>query len=282
MQLVSRDAWGARAPRNRTSLHRSEQRGTGVHYSGSAAESTADHGLCDNVVRSIQRFHMDSRGWSDIAYSYLVCIHGAVFEGRGRGVRTAANGTNAGNDGYHAVCFLGGDAIGRDDVSDAGRAAIADAVHHCNAWAGVDEVRPHSFFKATGCPGAELRAWIAAGMPVAEPSPPVEDDMTPEQAQQLNDVTASVNRIEAALFQGHAINKDHPIDNLFDAAGKTHQALIVPGTTSAEDAFNMLFGRVRNIEDKVLSTMGEVEQISTKVDTIAAALPDLAEPPPAP
>jgi hypothetical protein len=96
-----------------------------------------------------------------------------------------------------------------------------------------------------------------------------EDDLTPEQAQQLNDVTASVNRIEAALFQGHAINKDHPIDNLFDAAAKTHQALIVPGTTNAEDAFNMLFSRVRTIEDQV--------------GTLVEALGDpVAEPPPAP
>jgi hypothetical protein len=96
-----------------------------------------------------------------------------------------------------------------------------------------------------------------------------EDDMTPEQAQQLNDVTTSVNRIEAALFQGHAINPNHPIDNLFDAAGKTHRAMIVPGTTNAEDAFNMLFSRVRNIE--------------AQVGTLVEALGDpVAEPPPAP
>jgi len=96
-----------------------------------------------------------------------------------------------------------------------------------------------------------------------------EDDLTPEQAAQLDDVTASVNRIEAALFQGHAINPNHPIDNLFNAASKTHQALIVPGTTSAEQAFNMLFARVRNIE--------------TQVQTLVDALGDpVAEPPPAP
>jgi N-acetylmuramoyl-L-alanine amidase len=97
----------------------------------------------------------------------------------------------------------------------------------------------------------------------------LEDDLTDEQAQQLNDVTASVNRIEAALFQGHAINPNHPIDNLFNAASKTHQALVVPGTTSAEQAFNLLFARVRNIE--------------TQVQTLVEALGDpVAEPPPAP
>jgi hypothetical protein len=85
-----------------------------------------------------------------------------------------------------------------------------------------------------------------------------EDDMTPEQAQQLNDATTAIKRIEAALFQGHTINPNHPIDNLFNAAGKTHRALIVPGTTTAEDAFNMLFARVRNIEDKVQAITEEL------------------------
>jgi hypothetical protein len=30
----------------------------------------------------------------------------------------------------------------------------------------VKEVLPHSAFKATDCPGDEIRSWIAAGMPV--------------------------------------------------------------------------------------------------------------------
>jgi hypothetical protein len=172
MQLVTRAQWGARPPKQRQLLVKHDQRGTAVHYSGSDADELADHSRCARRVRSIQDFHMDGRGWSDIAYSYLACKHGTVYEGRGRGIRTAAQGTNAGNDGYHAVCFLGDDTANRDDVTDLGRAAIKDAVHWCNAWAGVAGVRPHSSFHSTGCPGDDLRAWIAAGMPVHE-----EDDM---------------------------------------------------------------------------------------------------------
>lgn len=177
MRLVTRAQWGARAPKQRQALAKSEQRGTAVHYSAADADEQADHANCDNRVRSIQNFHMDGRGWSDIAYSYLVCKHGYVFEGRGRGIRTAAQGTNSGNDAYHAVCFLGDDTAGRDDVTDPGRTAMADAVHHCNAWAGVDGVRPHSSFHSTACPGDDLRAWIAKGLP----APAQEDDMTRDE-----------------------------------------------------------------------------------------------------
>jgi hypothetical protein len=175
MRLVTRAQWGARAPRQRQALAKSQQAGTAVHYSAADADEQADHGNCDNRVRGIQNFHMDGRGWSDIAYSYLACKHGYVFEGRGRGIRTAAQGTNWGNDGYHAVCFLGDDTAGRDDVTDIGRAAIKDAVTHCNAWAGVSGVRPHSSFHSTACPGDDLRGWITRGMPTSSQEEP---DMT--------------------------------------------------------------------------------------------------------
>jgi hypothetical protein len=173
VRLVNRAEWGARPPQQRQLLAKNEQKGTAVHYTAADADEQADHLRCAGRVRGIQAFHIDGRGWSDIAYSYLVCKHGYVFEGRCRGIRTAAQGTNDGNDGYHAVCFLGDDSAGRDDVTDPGRAAMRDAVIWCNAWAGVDEIRPHSSFHSTACPGDDLRVWITAGMP----QPEEEDDM---------------------------------------------------------------------------------------------------------
>jgi hypothetical protein len=166
VNLIPRSSWGARAPKNRTPLVRKEQRGTAVHYSASNADEQASHTNCAARVKGIQTFHMDGRKWSDIAYSYLVCKHGFVFEGRGLGIRTAAQGTNSGNDAFHAVCFLGDDTANRDDVTDLGRRALRDAILMCNGWADKSEIRPHSFFHPTGCPGDELRSWIIRGIPV--------------------------------------------------------------------------------------------------------------------
>lgn len=167
MDLVTREQWGARAPRTVTPLDLDQLRGLAVHYSASNYDAADDHAACDDRVRGIQNFHMDGNGWADIAYSFLTCKHGTVFEGRGWGVRTAANGTNPANDHYHATCFLGADKEGRDDVLPAGRLALAAVIaegrsRYPHAW----EVRPHSDFKATACPGNELRAWLGAGMPV--------------------------------------------------------------------------------------------------------------------
>jgi hypothetical protein len=190
---VGRAGWRARPPKSVTPLVHSRQRGTAVHYSGSAAETKLDHSLCAGVVRGIQNHHMDTRGWADIAYSFLVCNHGAIFTGRGRGVRTAANGTNEGNGSFHAVCFLGGDRVGRADVTENGLAAIRVAVLDCNSWAGVREVQPHSFFKATACPGDELRRWIAQGMPVAE------DDMNTNELDEYLASKRGQARLESAV-----------------------------------------------------------------------------------
>ena len=81
MNLVTRAQWGARPPRNRTPLNPT---GATAHWEGPHM-GVFPHTACPSKVRGIQAFHMDSRGWSDIAYNAIVCPHGYVFEGRGPG-----------------------------------------------------------------------------------------------------------------------------------------------------------------------------------------------------
>lgn len=35
------------------------------------------------IVRQIQTFHIESRGWFDIGYNFLIGGDGAAYEGRG-------------------------------------------------------------------------------------------------------------------------------------------------------------------------------------------------------
>ena len=168
MPVISRSAWYAVPPKAVTALVPSEVRGVAVHYTSMDADRVADHADCAGRVRGIQRFHMVTRGWNDIAYNFLFCSHGYIFEGRGWGVRSAGQGTDEGNNGYHAVCYLGGDVRERDDVTDAGREALFTLIRRAPGT----EVEPHSFFSGTSCPGDELRAVIEAeGWKVAKPWP---------------------------------------------------------------------------------------------------------------
>lgn len=208
MKLITRSAWNARPPKNRTPLNKSAQKGTALHYSAANTDEQAEHANCFARVRAIQNFHMDVRGWADIAYSYLCCKHGYTFEGRGLGIRTAGQGTNSGNDAYHAVCFLGDDTAQRDDVTDAGRRALKDTIAMCNGWTThADTVRPHSWFHPTGCPGDELRAWLSKGMPL-----PTEEELTGDDRKWIVSELDKIGR-RVARWVDHGDDKEHGTGN---------------------------------------------------------------------
>lgn len=157
-KLVTRSAWGARPPKAVVALPPERVRYLVVHYSAANADEQALHRNCAARVRGIQAFHMDSRGWNDIAYNWLVCKHGYVFRGRGWRVKSAATG--AANAYTVAVCFLGDDTAGRDDVTASGRAAIRQVfAFMLRNTTHPFAVRGHRDFMATSCPGDELYAF---------------------------------------------------------------------------------------------------------------------------
>lgn len=171
--FVSRAEAGLRAPRSVSRSITPKYGGVGVHYGGPrqpAADPGSDHARCVSTWRSWQRYHMDNKGWSDIAYTGGYCNHGYAFAGRGAGVRTAANGTNSGNQNWYAVTWIGGD----------GQTPSAAAVDALEWWvAALREqgagrgCKPHNWFKATGCPGNPLRrhAGRLDGQDVSSPPP---------------------------------------------------------------------------------------------------------------
>lgn len=109
--------------------------------------------------------------------TWLVCRHGYIYEGRGWDIRTAAQGTNHGNDSYHAVCYLDDDRPDTRDVTPEAASALAQVINECRATGRGSDVRPHQFFFSTACPGPELVAWIKArgwetnAPPPASPKP---------------------------------------------------------------------------------------------------------------
>ena len=62
----------------------------------------------DDLIRGIYSYHVQSRGWSDIGYNFLVDIYGQTFEGRYGGIDRAvigahAQGFNTGSTGVAAM-----------------------------------------------------------------------------------------------------------------------------------------------------------------------------------
>lgn len=164
---MSRSQWGARAPKSTTALSSSLQKGLAFHWEGPGLGQFA-HTSCAGKLRSIQNYHMDRQQWADIAYNFVVCPHGYIFEGRGWGRRSAANGTNAGNDAYHAVCYLGG--TGDPFTSEAQNQFRAVRDEWVRRYGRTCDVKPHSSFVSTECPGNAIRQFIVSGLGSA-PSP---------------------------------------------------------------------------------------------------------------
>jgi hypothetical protein len=169
VKLITRDEWGARRPRLQTHLDPSF--GATRHWEGPHM-GTFGHESCAPKVRGIQAFHMDDpdRLWSDIAYTGVVCPHGYVFEGRSLFVRTAANGTFAGNSTAYAFCYLGGEG---DPFTEGGKRAMKAAMNWTRTHGGAGTGRnDHNDWKATACPGAVIEAWGDGGEPIT-----LEDDL---------------------------------------------------------------------------------------------------------
>lgn len=176
--FLSREALGLRAPESISRSIAPQEGGSTVHYAGgdqNVSPLLSGHTRCINLWRGYQRYHMDSRGFVDIAYNGGFCQHGYVFAGRGLGIRSAANGTNSGNYRFYAWCWIGG---AGETPTKLALQALAWLVFNARAAGSAGmRVVPHSFHKSTGCPGPLTDDAYALDNKVIDR--PEEDDMRP-------------------------------------------------------------------------------------------------------
>lgn len=150
--FVSRSSAGLRKPRSVSTNITPQHGGVAVHYGGSNVP-TSGPASAKSRWKSWQDYHMNTHGWVDIAYTMGVDNWGFVYAGRGAGVRTAANGTNTGNQNFYAVCWIGGE---RQTPTKAALSAIAWAINELRESGAGLAVKPHRYFKSTACPGSFL------------------------------------------------------------------------------------------------------------------------------
>jgi hypothetical protein len=171
--FVSRADAKLRPPRSVSRNITPARGGAAVHYGG-PAQRLRSHAQCIARWRAWQTYHMAAKpqghGWADIAYTGGFCDHGYAFAGRGLGIRTAANGTNAGNQSFYAFTWLGGE--GETPTAEA-LDALAWWVQQARDHEAGDAVRPHRSFKGTSCPGSHLVTTAARldGKPLSGPAP---------------------------------------------------------------------------------------------------------------
>ena len=161
--VVSRVEWGARGPAKPfRALSPGRVKGVVLHHSG---VKDGPSGVA--AVKAFESYHMDTRKWDAIAYNWLVDSSGAVFEGRGPGVRGAA--TKGWNARSESVCYVG---WGYDRVPDVALKSIMAVIDDVQLrYGGSLWVRGHRDVSSSTCPGRWLHDWLTDGARVDQGPP---------------------------------------------------------------------------------------------------------------
>ncbi|TCO52140.1 N-acetylmuramoyl-L-alanine amidase [Kribbella antiqua] len=201
VEYLPRSAWNARPPNGGPgSLTVSRVEGAVIHWPGTGSTSVIhSYAAVASALRGWQNYHMDERGWSDIAYQVAVDQAGRAWTLRGLRTQSGANGNNDLNERYGAILLV---LVTGEQPTAAmkatTRAVIAD---FRKIFPRGTAIRPHSAVRPAGtdCPGDAARAAIARGD--FTPRAPEEDYMsTPEAKAQLD----RIEKLLAALATAEA------------------------------------------------------------------------------
>lgn len=157
-----------------------------AHYDGSD-QGLADkpHSACRTYWKDTREFHMRAksrggRGWADIGYSFGVCPHGYVLEGRGWQRQQAAQ--PGGNTTWTSCTFMSGE-------HEKPTTAQVNAFRELRAWLrGKDlaaAISYHGRFISTTCPGGILRQMVTSGALAGTPSKEASMALTDADAQKV-------------------------------------------------------------------------------------------------
>ena len=167
-RFLSRKDWGARPPK-RQDTNFTKTGGAVIHYTTRDAAGLKMHWPdCYKSWRAHQNFHMDTRGWYDLAYNFGVCPHGFVFEGRGW---TAQNGANRPENS--STFSIAVDFDSNDEPIPAIVLALNELISEAaevHGWA--PRVRGHRDISSTSCPGDILYELVSSGTVAYKTAPP--------------------------------------------------------------------------------------------------------------
>lgn len=187
VDYLPRSAWDARPARpGPGDLTVSRVKGAVLHWPGMESRRLFDQADVADALRGWQAYHMDSKGWSDIAYQVAVDQAGRAWTLRGLREQSGANGNNAANEDYGAILLV----VGTGEAPTPAMIATTREVvrDFRGIYLGGTRIRPHSDVRAqytgsgTDCPGDLVRDLITRGAfePIARPAQPTEQPDTPE------------------------------------------------------------------------------------------------------
>jgi len=248
--LVLRAAWGAdESIRRAAPAYASQVRFVVVHHTAGTNDYT--RAQAPAIVRGIERFHVQSNGWNDIGYNFLVDRFGTVYEGRYGGVDRNVIGAHAlgFNTGSVGIALIGsyGSAAPSKTALDALERLIAwrldlahvDPTSTLTVTSGGSEKYPngvavqlravsgHRDTGSTECPGNLLYARLGeiaaqaraiGGPKIFEPRTQVSGAMVRIRAQLSAPLSWTVSLTKAGVEVARGTGSGSSVDWTWDAA----------------------------------------------------------------
>lgn len=160
-RFYSRDDWHAAKPQPTMSQTLNSVTEVFIHHSDDTnAEVVNSLPVQKTAMQRTQQFHMKTRGWSDIAYHFVVFQEygsiplARVFAGRALSAVPAAQLDH--NVGTLAICVYGN--FETDLVKPSTRFAIEETINHARKLGmhNLHKLGGHRDVVATSCPGKNL------------------------------------------------------------------------------------------------------------------------------
>ncbi|MBI4376512.1 MAG: N-acetylmuramoyl-L-alanine amidase [Elusimicrobia bacterium] len=148
--VFGRDFWRAKPPKEPYTPHRPWR--ITIHHTAGLRPRTLPESI--DELRFTQDFHQNGRGWSDIAYHFLIDPMGRIFRGRPEDVEGAHTAEN--NPGNIGIALLGHYHPPKNhEVSPEALAALSALALHLGRRYRVDssKLMGHRDYRPTSCPG---------------------------------------------------------------------------------------------------------------------------------
>ena len=126
--ITRRAQWGAKATRCSSNNYSDTVLAATVHHTAGSNNYTAAQSA--GILRGIQSYHMDTLGWCDVGYQFVVDKYGQIFEGRAGGIDRPVVGAHAG--GFNSRTF-GVSALGNYETASTTPALVA-AISRVIGW----------------------------------------------------------------------------------------------------------------------------------------------------
>jgi hypothetical protein len=179
------------------------KRGFVIHHNGpwTRLSAASPHTACISFWNGIKAYHTnpepEGKGWSGVAYSFMVCHHGHRLDGQGWNKNQFANGKDVvgeydGNDSEWYTVFV---PIGWNESNGAEQATtpamergVADLINEGRRTGRCgNRVLPHNRFKIKRCPGKRFtdlaNQWD--NRPISLATVLEEDEMNAAQMKEL-------------------------------------------------------------------------------------------------